>query len=178
MLLESEYISINVRWWLTTSRIKNPLVGIPKDQLLQDVKEFAAEYNVTELEPYLIKGALVAQSPHHIDQIHELDEEDRRVLREETSHRWRHPKILYFTIILNSIAAAIQGWDQTGMLCHRITIVAFLTSSGSNGANLTFAIALGISNDTPYCPNEAICNRNSWLIGFVNSAPYICICLL
>jgi hypothetical protein len=24
--------------------------------------------------------------------------------------------MLYFTIILNSIAAAIQGWDQTGML--------------------------------------------------------------
>lgn len=145
-----------------TGEIKNPLVGIPKEQLLQDVREFAAEYEITELEPYLIKGALVAQSPHHIDQIHELDDEDRRVLREEITHRWKHPRILYFTIILNSIAAAIQGWDQTG----------------SNGANLTFAIALGISNDTPYCPNEAICNRNSWLIGFVNSAPYICICLL
>jgi hypothetical protein len=36
-------------------------------------------------------------------------------LREEVTHRWKHPRILYYTIILNSIAAAIQGWDQTGI---------------------------------------------------------------
>jgi hypothetical protein len=35
-------------------------------------------------------------------------------LREEVTHRWKHPWALYFTIILNSIAAAIQGWDQEG----------------------------------------------------------------
>jgi hypothetical protein len=64
----------------------------------------------------LKKGALVAQSPHEIDHIDELDDEDRRVLRGEISHKWRHPKMLYFTIVLNSIAAAIQGWDQTGNL--------------------------------------------------------------
>jgi hypothetical protein len=60
----------------------------------------------------LRKGALAAQSPDAIDQIFELDETDRQLLREEVSHRWKHPKVLYFTIILNSIAAAIQGWDQ------------------------------------------------------------------
>jgi len=58
----------------------------------------------------------VAQNPAHIDQITELDDEDRRVLSEEVTHKWKHPRILYFTIILNSIAAAIQGWDQTGKL--------------------------------------------------------------
>jgi hypothetical protein len=57
---------------------------------------------------------LVAQSPNRIDAIEELDDEDRRVLLEEVTHKWKHPKILYFTIVLNSIAAAIQGWDQTG----------------------------------------------------------------
>jgi hypothetical protein len=60
----------------------------------------------------LRKGALAAQSPGAIDQIFELDEAERQFLREEVTHRWKHPKILYFTIILNSIAAAIQGWDQ------------------------------------------------------------------
>lgn len=68
-----------------------------------------------DILPLLRKGALIAQSPLHIDSIPELDEEERRVLHEEQTHRWRHPKQLYFTIILNSIAAAIQGWDQTGM---------------------------------------------------------------
>jgi hypothetical protein len=64
--------------------------------------------------PYLRKGALVAQSPGHIENITELDEADRQSLREEVTRRWKHPRILYFTIVLNSIAAAIQGWDQTG----------------------------------------------------------------
>ena len=53
--------------------------------------------------------------------ISELDEADRQVLREEITHKWKHPRILYFTIILNSIAAAIQGWDQTGRCCASIT---------------------------------------------------------
>jgi hypothetical protein len=57
---------------------------------------------------------LVAQSPQNIDKIPELDDKERRILHEEVTHRWRHPRTLYFTIILNSIAAAIQGWDQTG----------------------------------------------------------------
>lgn len=66
--------------------------------------------------PILIKGALVAQNPAGIDEITELDDEDRRILREEVTHKWKHPRILYLTIVLNSIAAAIQGWDQTGRL--------------------------------------------------------------
>ena len=97
-------------------RIKNPLVGVPKAQLIEDVDAFAEEYGLQDIREYLIKGALVAQKPLHIDSIEELDDEDRRVLVEEVTHKWKHPKILYFTIILNSIAAMIQGWDQTGML--------------------------------------------------------------
>lgn len=62
--------------------------------------------------PLLHKGALVAQSPADFESIEELDENDRRVLREEVTHRWKHPWALYYTIIVNSIAAAIQGWDQ------------------------------------------------------------------
>jgi hypothetical protein len=95
-------------------RIKNPLIGIPKDQLIADVEQFADEFELQEILPYLIKGALVAQNPARFDSISELDETDRQVLREEVTHKWKHPRILYFTIILNSIAAAIQGWDQTG----------------------------------------------------------------
>src|SRR6266545_4477629 len=66
--------------------------------------------------PLLRKGAFVAQAPHMFGSIPELDEADRDLLRSEVTRRWRHPKMLYFTIILNPIAAAIQGWDQTGML--------------------------------------------------------------
>jgi MFS family permease len=86
---------------------------------LQDVEAFANQYELQEIQPYLVKGALVAQNPGHIDNIVELDLEDRRVIREEITHKWKHPKVLYMTIVLNSIAAAIQGWDQTGSF-HRL----------------------------------------------------------
>jgi hypothetical protein len=97
-------------------RIRNPLVGIPKSELLADVENFANDNGLQDHILDLRKGALVAQNPRGFDTIAELDDSDREFLREEVSHRWRHTKTLYFTIILNSIAAAIQGWDQTGKL--------------------------------------------------------------
>ncbi len=102
---------------LTLTRIKNPLVGIPRADLLQDVDNYAQANSLTDILPMLRKGALVAQNPLGIEDIPDLNESDREALRNEITHRWRHPKTLYFTIILNSIAAAIQGWDQTG-ICH------------------------------------------------------------
>ncbi|THV44957.1 hypothetical protein BGAL_0551g00010 [Botrytis galanthina] len=145
----------------TTGEIRNPLIGIPKHQLLADVETFANKHNLTDILPNLIKGALVAQSPHHADKITELDDEDRRVLEEEVTHRWKHPKQLYMTIILNSVAAAIQGWDQTG----------------ANGANLTFGEALGIPDTGPTCEAQGTCEKNAWIIGAINAMPYIAICL-
>lgn len=93
-------------------RIQNPLADIPKDRLLQDVEQFATQHGLVDALPYLSKGALVAQQPDRLDTIAELDDDDRHTLREERQHRWKHPKALYLTIILNSVSAAIQGWDQ------------------------------------------------------------------
>jgi hypothetical protein len=93
--------------------------------LLADVDSFAAEYDLMEILPYLRKGALVAQSPANIDRISELDDADRTVLREEVTHKWKHPRILYVTIILNSIAAASQGWDQTGNIALVSVVIRF-----------------------------------------------------
>lgn len=136
---------------------------------MQDVESYAKQYNLIEILPLLKKGALAAQSPHLIEEMPELDEADREAFRRETTHRWHHPKILYFTIILNSIAAAIQGWDQ----------------EGSNGANLSWPQDLGIDDTvadpgqpaTP-CMLAGTCERNQWLIGLVNSMPYFAIFLL
>ena len=107
------------------ARIKNPLVGIPKGQLIREVEEFAAKYELTDITPFLIKGALVAQAPHRIDQISELDDADREIILDEVTHRWKQPRTLYLTIILNSIAAAIQGWDQTGISSFHHTVAHF-----------------------------------------------------
>lgn len=104
----------------TRRRIRNPLLGIPKHQLLQNVETFAATHGLSDILPVLTKGALVAQSPHHADKIVELDDADRAVLSEEVTHRWKHPKALYFTIVLNSIAAAIQGVSSRSLLMLEI----------------------------------------------------------
>ena len=66
---------------------------------------------------------------------------------------------MYATIFCCSIGAATQGWDQTG----------------SNGANLSFPIEFGISTVSDptamnYSPDHY---RNEWIVGVVNSAPYI-----
>lgn len=97
-----------------TGEIRNPLAALSKDQLMSDVDDFAHKYGMEAEVPLLRKGALVAQAPTEFENIPELDDADRQVLREEVTHRWRHPWPLYYTIILNSIAAAIQGWDQEG----------------------------------------------------------------
>ncbi|KAI0583419.1 Sugar-tr multi-domain protein [Pyrenophora tritici-repentis] len=130
-------------------------------QLLKNVTAFAQTHDLTSVEPLLIKGALVAQSPALFEDIEELDEDDKTALREEITHRFKLPRTLYMTVILNSIAAAIQGWDQTG----------------SNGANLTFAQAMGIPDAGPLCEAAGTCEQNSWIIGFVNACPYIAIAL-
>ncbi|KAF1969772.1 sugar transporter [Bimuria novae-zelandiae CBS 107.79] len=150
----------------TEGEVRNPLVGLSKAQLIADVEIFAREHQLEDISPLLIKGALVAQAPALIDEIEELDEDDRNAIREEVTHRWKLPRILYITIVLNSIAAAIQGWDQTG----------------SNGANLTFAEQFGIPDGpASFCDasaaNTALCRKNSWIVGFVNSCPYIAIAL-
>ncbi|KAG8405449.1 hypothetical protein J3458_022103 [Metarhizium acridum] len=96
--------------------IENPLRDIPRDELLEKVNRFHKDKGLPEdILPLLKKGALVAQNPADFEAIEDLDESDKAALREETTHRWKQPWPLYYTIILNSIAAAIQGWDQVNL---------------------------------------------------------------
>ncbi|KAJ7679753.1 hypothetical protein B0H17DRAFT_1077620 [Mycena rosella] len=60
-------------------------------------------------------------------------------------------EITHLTVILCSIAGT--SWDQTG----------------SNGANLSFPIEFNIDPNDPGATGE----RNQWIVGVINSAPYI-----
>lgn len=133
------------------AKIKNPLAGIPRHELMAQVEEFAEEKGVVEYVDYLKKGALVAQDPDNYEDIHgefALTPEEVVVLQREVSHKWKVPRTLYLTIITCSIGAAVQGWDQ----------------EGSNGANLSFPKALGLDTDTTY---------GIYIQGLINSGPYI-----
>ncbi|ROW10764.1 hypothetical protein VPNG_05145 [Cytospora leucostoma] len=133
------------------AKIKNPLAGIPRHELLAQVEEFAAEKGVTEYTDYLKKGALIAQDPDNYEDIHgeqKLTPEEVTVLQREVSHKWKVPTTLYLTIVTCSIGAAVQGWDQ----------------EGSNGANLSFPEALGLDTSTTY---------GTYIQGLINAGPYI-----
>ena len=52
---------------------------------------------------------------------------------------------------------------------------------GSNGANISFPQSLGIPDSGPFCDiaaNESICNKNSWIIGFIIFIPFVVIDLV
>ncbi|KAF8063601.1 hypothetical protein FPV67DRAFT_1672617 [Lyophyllum atratum] len=140
------------------AKIQNPLYGIPKETLLGQVEAFAREQGMEDILPILKKGALLAQNPRDFETMPELDEADRETIRRETTHKWSQPRDLYMTVIICSLAAAVQGWDQTG----------------SNGANLSFPQEFGISTEAG-TPNAA---THEWIVGLINSGPYIASCLL
>lgn len=133
------------------AKIKNPLAGIPRAQLMRDVEAFARQKGLEAQLPVLRKGALVAQNPDDYDHLggdEELTADEKEALRVEKEHRWRLPFRLYLTIVTCAIGAAVQGWDQTG----------------SNGANLFFPAEYGIGSDS---------SHDTLLVGLVNAGPYI-----
>lgn len=138
------------------ARIKNPLKGIPRDELMRHVEAFAYEKGLVDHIPLLRKGALVAQDPdnyENIDGQEALDEAEKKVLKDEIEHKWRMPARLFLTIATCSIGAAVQGWDQTG----------------SNGANIFFPKYYGIGDSDD--PTENV--RNKIIVGLINAGPYI-----
>ncbi|KAI9755046.1 MAG: hypothetical protein M4579_004450 [Chaenotheca gracillima] len=149
---EAQAVNVNLNKNLS-AKIKNPLAGIPRATLMSQVEDFAKRTDLMDALGLLQKGALVAQDPPAFEDLAELDEDEKDALRNEVLHKWRQPFALYFTVILCSVGAAVQGWDQTG----------------SNGANLSFGDAFGIP-DSPGSPNA---ERNSWIVGLINSGPYI-----
>ena len=123
-----------------------------ESEMLADIDEFAKSNNLEEILPLLVKGGLVAREPSKFASVPDITEAEKDAISNEVLHKWRQPKVLYITIILCSVGAAVQGWDQTG----------------SNGANLSFPDALGIPLENN--PNAA---RNQWLQGLINAGPYI-----
>ncbi|KAF2766790.1 hypothetical protein EJ03DRAFT_168353 [Teratosphaeria nubilosa] len=137
------------------AKISNPLAGIPYDDLMRDVELFAQDKGIVDKTDLIKRGALVAQDPANFESVSSLTADEKDALRDEARTRWKHPLSLYVTIVVCSIGAAVQGWDQTG----------------SNGANLSFPVEFGIGKgETKGDPHQ---NRDSWLVGLVNAGPYI-----
>lgn len=122
---------------------------------MKGVHTFCHDNNLADIADLLGKGARVAANPDDFEDIEELDDDELDALRTERDYKWKHPLALYVTIIICSIGAAVQGWDQTG----------------SNGANLSFPKEFGIGEgENKESPNR---DRDNWIVGLVNAGPYI-----
>jgi hypothetical protein len=75
---------------------------------MDDVEIFAREKNLEEYVDILKKGARVAQNPHNFEGVESLEPAELEALRQERDHKWKHPIVLYLTIVTCSIGAAVQ----------------------------------------------------------------------
>ncbi|GAA5892052.1 hypothetical protein JCM6882_005680 [Rhodosporidiobolus microsporus] len=138
--------------------LDNPLAGISLDRLEAMGRAFAREKGLEQYETEFAKGAQAAQDPTAIDSLPLLSEEDKEVIRREVTHKWDHPKTLYFLVVCCSMAAAVQGMDE----------------SVTNGANLFWAPQFGLNTET----GTPGADTNQWLLGLVAGAPYLCCAVL
>ncbi|KAE8160082.1 hypothetical protein BDV40DRAFT_290397 [Aspergillus tamarii] len=92
---------------------KNPLDGIPRQQLMEDVDRFCVQYGLEAHQELFRKGALISQNPQDAHNIPELTEDEREAIRREHTHKWSQPWQLYFMASMCSLAAAVQGMDET-----------------------------------------------------------------
>ncbi|KAI7341120.1 putative MFS myo-inositol transporter [Hortaea werneckii] len=96
-----------------SGKFENPLSGIPKYKLFEDVERFCRENNMMDKVEMMKKGALVSQAPNHAKYIEELDDGDHAVLEYEKNYKWRQPWALYFLTVMCSLGAATQGMDES-----------------------------------------------------------------
>lgn len=72
-----------------------------------------AEHGLTEHQEVIRKGAQVAAAPVDFDELEDLTEEEKAALRLEFTNKWKQPKQLWLLVISCSMAAVVQGQDQS-----------------------------------------------------------------
>ncbi|BGP41910.1 hypothetical protein JCM10449v2_005905 [Rhodotorula kratochvilovae] len=129
--------------------LSNPLAGKSEQELRAGVDEWVERTGLHDIRELLYKAALVAQDRDNFEHLAALDEADKEVLRMEKSHPFRQTRTLYWTVFMCSMAAVVQGMDETVI----------------NGANLFYPRQFGIGGESTH---------DTVLLGLVASAPYLC----
>ncbi|KAH8888243.1 hypothetical protein GQ53DRAFT_783780 [Thozetella sp. PMI_491] len=135
-----------------SSKLANPLAGMSNDQLAKLGEEYARKAGLTgedDLRAFRL-GAIVAGNDNKHDTISELTAAEKEAIDRETTHKWSNPSMLYWVIVICSLCAAVQGMDETVV----------------NGGQSFYKVQFGIGDKDS--------QRDSWLLGLVNSAPYLC----
>ncbi|KAH8811761.1 MFS sugar transporter [Xylogone sp. PMI_703] len=133
------------------AKIANPLAGYTATELAAKGEEYARKYQLGDAEDIRAfrLGAILAQDPNKPD-AEGLESFERDILHKEITNKWSQPRLLYLVIVLCSTCAAVQGMDETVV----------------NGAQIFYGSQFGIGDKNS--------DRDSWLLGLLNSAPYLC----
>ena len=75
---------------------------------MDDVDQFAEEYQLQDILPLLNKGAIVGTGSQSVESVPFITSAEVTAIRNEKVHRWKHPLTLFMTIVLCSIGAAVQ----------------------------------------------------------------------
>ncbi|KAF4625198.1 hypothetical protein G7Y89_g12970 [Cudoniella acicularis] len=134
------------------AKLANPLAGLTHQELAQKGEDYCRSHQIgdeADIRAFRL-GAIVAQNPAAYAEVDSLTAEEREVFSKEFTHKWSQPWLLYLIIVLCSTCAAVQGMDETVV----------------NGAQIFYTQQFGIGDKSS--------SRDSWLVGLVNSAPYLC----
>lgn len=100
-----------------TKLLQNPLAGMSCRDVLADADNFVLEKGLENHREAFRKGSVMAKVqnvPSGYEDLVELNETDKEILRHEDMHRWSsQPKMLYFLCALCAGCAIVQGMDQT-----------------------------------------------------------------
>ncbi|KFY23847.1 hypothetical protein V493_05595 [Pseudogymnoascus sp. VKM F-4281 (FW-2241)] len=136
-------------------KLANPLGHFRIDKVGDMGEQYCREFALGEAEDVRAfrLGAMVAKDPNKFREVEGLTEDELQVFSDELEHKWRQPKTLYLVILLCSLCAAVQGMDETVV----------------NGAQIFYKQHFGIGEKDP---------RSTWLVGLLNSGPYLCCAIL
>jgi len=128
-------------------RQRDPYLGKSEASVIAEVEALCEKYDLGDLREELIRGAQYAFNDKDIDRFNPTHEERQFIAVDKSKtwrDKWRHPFMMYYVGVLCGSAAIVQGMDQTAV----------------NGAQLFYLEDFGITN--------------SWEVGLVNGAPYLC----
>lgn len=93
--------------------MQDPFANISVEELTSAAAEFAREHGLAEHAAEFTKGALLCKGP---PQPEYFLREELQVLDDELNRKWHLPRGLWLTVIVCSVGAAVQGWDQVSIL--------------------------------------------------------------
>ncbi|KAI5307742.1 hypothetical protein KEM55_007536, partial [Ascosphaera atra] len=80
---------------VSVSKFENPLSGIARETLFEDVEKFCQTNKLEEHVEIFKRAALAAQNPRNFEGVDGLEEVDKDILRHEVQHKWSQPFALY-----------------------------------------------------------------------------------